>query len=634
MNLPNGLELGRGSLLQGIEDAYIVKSAIDCGGVGAVFKGQRVSDGAPVAIKVLHGGRFPLTDVAKERFRGEIRNTLKLKHPYLIAAYDFGKTGDHDFLVMEYVSGGTVAKQIERAVYDDETALRWSAQLVHGVRFLHSQGFIHRDIKPNNLLLSEAGDLKIGDLGIVRDTSSDAYLTLSGDQIGSVLYISRRQRRSPAAADPSDDAYAIACCLYEILARRRIHVYPEHLSEVIGDRFPAYFCDVIMGCLAEREASEALAELECLLTPHIHGESHLSTAARLPALNLPIAAIEISQRNIGLQRKRLAKSAPLSLRFSRRVNPAKLDEPNLRAAYVSEDRLLVVIDSANDGDHVSAQLISVKDLEVIADGTFRIAYPRISARDSVQRFVVPCNSRVYVYQAQTSATVGPFQARIIAHEGLQYYAMTIAANAHQPLLSIGSWTDSPVLINTTSGECRRLKVDPHVEWNGLGQTAFLGVDRLVVHHTDHVTVYRIDPSGNDQVLARYPFPQELVGVAASEKLGAIFACSGHQLECIDASNGKRKWVLPLTYSPGGRPLSLNPAEDVLAVECSIGFSERSIALIDPTAGVMVQLPRSYRKDESSWRRMTSFDWSPSSQGLCVCYEDGTLEIFECGAALE
>jgi serine/threonine protein kinase len=632
--LSNGpAELKRGDLLQGSNDSYIIKSPIDRGGVGAVFQGQRVSDGVSVAIKVLHGGRFPMTDVARERFRKEITNTLKLKHQYLIQAYDFGKISGHDFLVMEFVSGGTIATQIERGEYDDETALRWCAQMVHGVLFLHAQGYIHRDLKPNNLLLSKSGELKISDLGIVRDISSEAYLTLSGDQIGSVLYISRRQRQAPAKADASDDAYAVGCCLYEILARRRIHVYPEHLTEVIGDRFSPYFCDIIMGCLAEREASEALVELAGLLRPHIQGESHLSPAARFTGLNLPITALDNSPHNIGLQRKRLANSVPLSLRISRKITPGKKREANFRTSYVSNDLLMAVFDSGNDGDHVPAQMFNVKNLEPTARETFSIAYPRISARDSKQRFIIPSNSQVSVYQVQPSAPFSLRQVHSIAITGLKFYSMTIAANRYQPIVSIGSWTEAPVLANTDTCECRRLKVDASVEWNGLGQTAFLGAERLVVHHSGHITVYQIDPNGNDHVLARYPFPQELVGIAASEKLGAIFACSGHRLECIDATNGTRKWVLPLTYSPGGPPLLLNPAEDVLAVECSIGFSEKSLALIDPTVGAMVHLPRSFREGGESWRSMISFDWSPSSKGLCVCYEDGMVEIFQCGEPL-
>jgi len=627
--LPNGpAELRRGDLLQGAEGSYIIKSVIDRGGVGAVFKGQRVSDGAPVAIKVLHGGRFPLTDVARERFRREIRNTLRLKHPYLVQAYDSGQTSGHDFLVMEYVSGGTVAKQIERAAYDDETALRWSAQLVHGALFLHSQGFIHRDLKPNNLLLSQAGDLKISDLGIVRDSSSDAYLTLSGDQIGSVLYISRRQRKSPAEADASDDAYAAACCLYEILARRRIHVYPEHLTEVIGDRLPPYLCDLVMGCLAEREASEALVELGTLLQPHTNGESHLTPAAKRPSLNLPITALGNIPRNAGLQRKRLAAAAPLALQASRRVTPRKLHDPNFRTVHLAEDRLLAIFDPERKGEQLQGWLIDPKTLDSTQVEVSALDYVRISARDTKDRLIVPQENRVDVYELEPGSPATLRHVRSITPSSLQFHSMTIVANNSQPMMSIGSWTQSPVLIDTETGGCRRLKVDASVEWNGLGQTAFLGEHNLVVHHSGHIVVYQLAPNGDDQLLVKHAFPREVVGLAASAKLGLIFACCSRGLECLDASSGTRRWFLPLAYSPGGPPLVMSPTQDILAVECTHGFSEKSLALIDPLAGAMAYLPRSYAEDGDSWYRMSSFDWSPSGKALCVSYEDGTVQIFE------
>src|SRR5215218_7783226 len=128
----SGSDLSRGDLLTGSSGTYIIKSLIDRGGVGAVYDAQRVSDRIRVAVKVLHGGRFPVTAVARERFRTEIANAMKLRHAWLVQAHDFGQIEDHDFLVMEYVGGGTVAKQIERRQYDDETALRWCAQLLEG----------------------------------------------------------------------------------------------------------------------------------------------------------------------------------------------------------------------------------------------------------------------------------------------------------------------------------------------------------------------------------------------------------------------------------------------------------------------------------------------------------------------
>ena len=96
--------------------------------------------------------------------RREIASALKLKHRFLVEAYDAGQIDDADFLVMEYVPGGTVARRIEHGDYDDGMALRWCAQLLESLRYLHECGWIHRDMKPNNLLFSATEDLKISDL--------------------------------------------------------------------------------------------------------------------------------------------------------------------------------------------------------------------------------------------------------------------------------------------------------------------------------------------------------------------------------------------------------------------------------------------------------------------------------------
>ena len=184
----------RRDILTGNKSTYVVRRLIDQGGVGAVLLARRQSDGADVAVKLLHGGRFPVSDVALKRFADEIDLSLGLDHPNIVRATDKGEHAGALFLVMEYLDGGTIAQRIERTDYDRATAFKWCAELVDGLEYLHSKGCVHRDIKPNNLLIDSDGVLKISDLGILKDTSKHAYLTLSGEQMGSVLYISRRQR--------------------------------------------------------------------------------------------------------------------------------------------------------------------------------------------------------------------------------------------------------------------------------------------------------------------------------------------------------------------------------------------------------------------------------------------------------
>lgn len=253
------MDLAKHTILEGADAKYIVARRIDNGGVGTVFEAQRATDKVHVAVKVLHGGRLPITDTARERFRREIAVAMRLpEHPSVVKCLDFGEYDGDAFLVMEYLTGGTVGQRIKKKDYSDAVAFRWCKQLIDGVLFLHSQGCIHRDLKPNNLLLTASGDLQIGDLGIVRDSSSDAYLTLAGDQIGSVLYISMHQRECPDEADEDDDAFSVCCCMYEILTRRRIHPFGERFVELVGSMLPAFVTDLVTQGLVGAKKKEAL----------------------------------------------------------------------------------------------------------------------------------------------------------------------------------------------------------------------------------------------------------------------------------------------------------------------------------------------------------------------------------------
>ena len=222
----NFTAIAKGSILTGRKGSYRVGDPIDRGGVGTVYLAKSRAEGTKVAIKVLHGGRFAIPDTAVERFRKEIEVALSLDHPNLIKALDAGEYQGKPFLVLEFMPGGTVAQRIAKKDYDDATAFQWCKNLLDGVLHLHGRRLVHRDLKPNNLLVTADGTVKIADLGIVRDTTAQAYLTSSGDPMGSALYISRNQRENPSQAGPDDDVHAACCCIYDILSRHRIHVMP------------------------------------------------------------------------------------------------------------------------------------------------------------------------------------------------------------------------------------------------------------------------------------------------------------------------------------------------------------------------------------------------------------------------
>ncbi len=616
-------DLGRGDLLTGRSGTYAIKALIDRGGVGTVYDAQRIGDRVRVAIKLLHGGRFQITAVAKERFRVEIANAITLKNPRIVESYDFGRTAKDDFLVMEYVGGGTVANQIKHGEYDDETALRWCAQLLEGLAYLHARSYIHRDLKPNNLLLTASGELKIGDIGIIRDLSAEAYLTLTGDQIGSVLYISPHQREAPADANVADDAYSAACCMYEILSRRRIHVYPEQLGTIVGKRFPTYLCDLIMGCLAGHESAEALQELSQILRITPQGQLLAIKDAERTSRNVEVLALGGSSRNAGLQRKRLADAAPLELVAELTISTDSKEGP-FRATFLTEKLLLVTPGVMNSYGSYSVDLVRLSGRSLEKIGSALIESPFCVTRDSRDRLVTACTRGVRTYEVDQHSTAGLREIASFQFPGVDFHAMAIAASREFPLVAIGSWGNAPVILNTDTGQWRHLQVDPDVLWNGLGETAFLGGRKLVLQHNpaSELFAYAVDLGGSDHIVGRWPFPRELSDIAASERTGALFACHRGGLECINTRDGQRRWAFaPPTCV---NQVLMNPAETVLAIQVGLLDGGR-IALIETEGGTMAFLPDT--GDRDSLRNARHVDWSPSGAQLCVSDQENCISIF-------
>jgi len=618
----NGSDLGRGDLLTGRSGTYIIKSLIDRGGVGAVYNAHRLSDRVRAAVKVLHGGRFPVTPVARERFRTEIANAMKLKHEWLVEAYDFGQVEDHDFLVMEHVSGGTIAKQVEGRQYDDETALRWCAQLLEGVSYLHAEGYIHRDLKPNNLLLTTSGDLKISDLGILRDLSAEAYLTLSGDQIGSVLYISRHQRERPADAGIADDAYSAACCMYEILSRRRIHVYPEHLSNLVGERFPVYLCDLIMGCLAGHEPEKAIVELSSLLKVNPKAESSLLDDARRPEVNTFIFQLGASNRNAGLQRRRLAYAAPLKIETELKI-PSSEKHEAFKVTYISEEGLLAAPATMNHGERYPVQVLALRSQTLKVVGSMMMVSPVEMTRDTGGRLITSSSKGIRIYEIETHPEL------CVREVWVQYspdlHGVRIASSKQEPLIAASQWRGAPFLLNTETRQFRQLQVGSNEDSLESPHLAFFGCRTLILQHDNELVLYEIDLDGKDRIVTRLPFTKELLAIEASEKLGVLFACHLTGLDCIDTETGRQRWSLTL---PGTMSLEvrLNPSESVLAIQCGTGSLYGSrIAYIETEGGTMTYLPDAGERD--TMRSFPHFDWSPSGATFCVSDFKGFAAVF-------
>jgi beta-lactam-binding protein with PASTA domain len=207
--------LPSGTMLDG---RYRLGGLIARGGMSTVYRGLDTRLDRPVAIKVM--SPYYVTDPAfLSRFEREARLAAGLGHPGVVAVYDYGRDGDLVFLVMELVDGGTLRDLLrERGSLSVPVTMSILEPLLAALGAAHAAGLVHRDVKPENVLISSKGAVKIADFGLVRAVTSQTMAT--GDVIlGTVAYLSPEQV-STGAADPRSDVYAAGIVAYEMLTGR------------------------------------------------------------------------------------------------------------------------------------------------------------------------------------------------------------------------------------------------------------------------------------------------------------------------------------------------------------------------------------------------------------------------------
>ena len=201
------------------------------GGMGAVYKARQPHLDRLVALKVLPASLS--TDPAfSKRFSREARVLAKLNHPNIVTLYDFGEAGEFFFLLMEYIDGVNLRQAMRAGGFTPEQALDVVPRICEALQFAHGEGILHRDIKPDNILLTSKGQVKIADFGIakvvgtaegvsdgetrtVADTG--AGLTIADSTLGTPQYMAPEQLRNPHAVDHRADIYSLGVVFYEML---------------------------------------------------------------------------------------------------------------------------------------------------------------------------------------------------------------------------------------------------------------------------------------------------------------------------------------------------------------------------------------------------------------------------------
>jgi serine/threonine-protein kinase len=307
-----------------IAGRYELEELIGSGGAASVFRAHDRLLERKVALKLLRE-EYTSDDDYVERFRHEARAAARLSHPNIVTVIDRGEADGRQFIVFEYVEGETLKELVERegrlSVRD---ALELSLQIGRGLAFAHEQEVVHRDVKPQNVLLTDDGRAKVTDFGIARSVDVQAATTTTGAVLGTSDYISPEQA-SGGSVGAYTDVYSLGVLLYELLTgevpyrgdsfvvtamrhvrdpvpsilERRPDVPPRldvavrrAMAKAPADRFESMeaFTAELATCLAELDAD---AGATAILPPS--GAAPLPPLAakrrqrQLPALSLPLA---------------------------------------------------------------------------------------------------------------------------------------------------------------------------------------------------------------------------------------------------------------------------------------------------------------------------------------------------------
>jgi serine/threonine-protein kinase len=200
-----------------IGSRYELEELVGTGGMSSVFRAHDRMLERNVALKVLHE-HFSDDDEYVGRFRREARAVAQLSHPHIVTVIDRGEDEGREYIVFEYVDGENLKELVRRTgPMPVRRALELAIAIAEGLAFAHAQGLVHRDVKPQNVLLSDEGEVKVTDFGIARSLEMDSGVTQTGTVLGTSTYISPEQAGGKGVT-PATDVYSLGVVLWELLA--------------------------------------------------------------------------------------------------------------------------------------------------------------------------------------------------------------------------------------------------------------------------------------------------------------------------------------------------------------------------------------------------------------------------------
>ncbi len=283
-----------------IADRYELKEVVGTGGMSSVYRARDRLLERTVALKVLHE-HYSADEDYVERFRREARAAAQLTHPGIVTVIDRGEQDGRQFIVFEHVSGETLKDVVLReGRLPIRRAVELALEVAIALQFAHERGLVHRDVKPQNVLLNGDGRAKVTDFGIAREVDVEQSMTQTGTVLGTSHYLAPEQARGETV-DEKSDVYALGAVLFELLtgevpfpgdnfvtvAMKQIHEQPHDVRELRLDvpprvaaavaralekdparRFPTMrdFANELKACLKELN-EEAPAENPTMVVP-------------------------------------------------------------------------------------------------------------------------------------------------------------------------------------------------------------------------------------------------------------------------------------------------------------------------------------------------------------------------------
>ena len=320
--------LNPGTVLSG---RYEILEKIGSGGMAVVYRGKDRKLDRYVTIKVLRE-EFIGDEEFIERFRSEACSAARLSHPNIVRAYDVGDDGDISYIVNEYIHGDTLKKAIkEKAPFDSRSTINVAIQIASALSQAHKAHIVHRDIKPQNILVGTDGVVKVTDFGIARAATAST-MTTTANAAGSVHYFSPEQARG-GYVDEKSDIYSLGITMFEMITgvlpfqgNNSVSIALMHINDELPDirQYNPNCTPSLEGIIKKatmKKADERYANIDLLLADLIRARADITGAGKKEA---PVVKKEEPVKEAAAA----AAAAGAGVRMSRRAEAAA----QLRAA--------------------------------------------------------------------------------------------------------------------------------------------------------------------------------------------------------------------------------------------------------------------------------------------------------------